>query len=504
MSTNPEVKLESSETYNYYNYYDSSNAYTTSYNSYNPQYYQSNPYYNYNTAYYSYNTIPNQASYPATSYPAVSNDSAYISVQNINASNSNGSFNDEIYQAGANSSSSSSSGASSTSSSPTWAENKPKTSKTKQIVPKLTNTEPSSIGCELSNASLWNKFSVHTTEMIITKQGRRMFPTLQYKLSGLEADKQYNVFVDIILADPNHWKFQGGKWVPCGQAQQQLSGASNKVTNSPPASIKSAGRIYLHPDSPNTGLHWMKNEIIFGKIKLTNNKANTDGQMILNSMHKYIPRIHIAPADDNKNIKTFTFPETQFIAVTAYQNTDITQLKIDNNPFAKGFRDNSERSYENSILIASQNNQGYVQAAPAQVEYTSPSYSAYKPVQSVYYENVYATSTPKINQSYAQSSYVMSPPPVYNQYYGQSTLNSTSSTIRNSKRSIDVANEGEVDEEYSSSSAKYQCTNGYNVYTNGAGYAYSPNSTGSVNLASTTTSVLNSNYELWIVILFFF
>ena len=29
----------------------------------------------------------------------------------------------------------------------------------------------------------------------------------------------------------------------------------------------------------------------------------------------------------------------QFIAVTAYQNDKITQLKIDNNPFAKGFRD---------------------------------------------------------------------------------------------------------------------------------------------------------------------
>jgi hypothetical protein len=493
MSTNPQVKLESSDNYTYYNYYDSSNAYASAYSSYNPPYYQSNPYYNYNTAYYSYNSIPPQAPYnPATSYPTVSNDSAYISVQ---ASNSNGSFTDDLYQAGANSSSSSSSGASSTSSSPTWStENKPNASKTKQIAPKLaTATDPSSIGCELSNASLWSKFSVHTTEMIITKQGRRMFPTLQYKLSGLDADKQYNVFVDIILADPNHWKFQGGKWVPCGQAQQQLSGASNKVSNSPPASIKSAGRIYLHPDSPNTGLHWTKNEIVFGKIKLTNNKANTDGQMILNSMHKYMPRIHVAPADDNANIKTFTFPETQFIAVTAYQNTDITQLKIDNNPFAKGFRDNSERSYENSILIASQSSQGYVQTA-AQVEYTSPSYGAYKPAQSAYYESVYATSTPKINQSYAQASYGMSSPPVYSQYYGQSAV---SSTIRNGKRSIEAANEAELDEEYSNS-AKYQCTSAYNVYANGAGYGYSPSSTGAVNLAAatTTTSVLNSNYEL--------
>lgn len=32
-------------------------------------------------------------------------------------------------------------------------------------------------------------------------------------------------------------------------------------------------------------------------------------------------------------------PDTTFVAVTAYQNTKLTQLKIDNNPFAKGFRD---------------------------------------------------------------------------------------------------------------------------------------------------------------------
>lgn len=34
-----------------------------------------------------------------------------------------------------------------------------------------------------------------------------------------------------------------------------------------------------------------------------------------------------------------SFPETSFVAVTAYQNDHITQLKIQNNPFAKAFRD---------------------------------------------------------------------------------------------------------------------------------------------------------------------
>jgi hypothetical protein len=42
---------------------------------------------------------------------------------------------------------------------------------------------------------------------------------------------------------------------------------------------------------------------------------------------------------DYQNYRTFIFSETKFIAVTAYQNHRITQLKIASNPFAKGFRD---------------------------------------------------------------------------------------------------------------------------------------------------------------------
>ncbi|XP_062908399.1 T-box brain protein 1-like [Mobula hypostoma] len=192
----------------------------------------------------------------------------------------------------------------------------------------------------LCNRPLWLKFHRHQTEMIITKQGRRMFPFLSFNISGLDPTAHYNIFVDIILADPNHWRFQGGKWVPCGKADTNVQG----------------NRIYMHPDSPNTGAHWMRQEISFGKLKLTNNKgaSNNNGQMVvLQSLHKYQPRLHVVEvnedgAEDSNQpgrVQTFTFPETQFIAVTAYQNTDITQLKIDHNPFAKGFRDNYDTIY---------------------------------------------------------------------------------------------------------------------------------------------------------------
>ncbi|XP_041933580.1 eomesodermin homolog a isoform X1 [Alosa alosa] len=192
----------------------------------------------------------------------------------------------------------------------------------------------------LCNRPLWLKFHRHQTEMIITKQGRRMFPFLSFNITGLNLTAHYNVFVEVILADPNHWRFQGGKWVTCGKADNNMQG----------------NKVYVHPESPNTGAHWMRQEISFGKLKLTNNKGanNNNTQMIvLQSLHKYQPRLHIVEvtedgAEDISNeakTQTFTFPENQFIAVTAYQNTDITQLKIDHNPFAKGFRDNYDSMY---------------------------------------------------------------------------------------------------------------------------------------------------------------
>lgn len=51
-------------------------------------------------------------------------------------------------------------------------------------------------------------------------------------------------------------------------------------------------------------------------------------QTILNSMHKYQPRFHIVRANDilklpYSTFRTYVFPETDFIAVTAYQNDKV-------------------------------------------------------------------------------------------------------------------------------------------------------------------------------------
>lgn len=50
-------------------------------------------------------------------------------------------------------------------------------------------------------------------------------------------------------------------------------------------------------------------------------------QIMLNSLHKYEPRIHIVRVGGpQRMITSHCFPETQFIAVTAYQNEEVSLL----------------------------------------------------------------------------------------------------------------------------------------------------------------------------------
>lgn len=184
----------------------------------------------------------------------------------------------------------------------------------------------------LHERELWKKFHEAGTEMIITKAGRRMFPSYKVKVTGMNPKTKYILLIDIVPADDHRYKFCDNKWMVAGKAEPAMP-----------------GRLYVHPDSPSTGAHWMRQLVSFQKLKLTNNHLDPFGHIILNSMHKYQPRLHIVKADENnafgsKNTAycTHVFPETSFISVTSYQNHKITQLKIENNPFAKGFRGSEE------------------------------------------------------------------------------------------------------------------------------------------------------------------
>ncbi|XP_029434772.1 T-box transcription factor TBX15 isoform X2 [Rhinatrema bivittatum] len=192
------------------------------------------------------------------------------------------------------------------------------------------------IQVELQCADLWKRFHDIGTEMIITKAGRRMFPAMRVKITGLDPHQQYYIAMDIVPVDNKRYRYvyHSSKWMVAGNADSPV----------PP-------RVYIHPDSLASGDTWMRQVVSFDKLKLTNNELDDQGHIILHSMHKYQPRVHVIRKDFSSDlsptkpipmgdgVKSFSFPETVFTTVTAYQNQQITRLKIDRNPFAKGFRD---------------------------------------------------------------------------------------------------------------------------------------------------------------------
>ncbi|XP_048711213.1 MAX gene-associated protein isoform X5 [Caretta caretta] len=216
-----------------------------------------------------------------------------------------------------------------------------------------------SITVTLDNNSMWNEFYHRSTEMILTKQGRRMFPYCRYWITGLDSNLKYILVMDISPVDNHRYKWNGRWWEPSGKAEPHV-----------------LGRVFIHPESPSTGQYWMHQPVSFYKLKLTNNTLDQEGHIILHSMHRYLPRLHLVPADkateviqlNGPDVHTFTFPQTEFFAVTAYQNIQITQLKIDYNPFAKGFRDDGLNSRPQRDLkqnSSSEHEGGSVSSSPS-------------------------------------------------------------------------------------------------------------------------------------------
>ncbi|XP_058472253.1 MAX dimerization protein MGA a isoform X2 [Solea solea] len=187
----------------------------------------------------------------------------------------------------------------------------------------------------LDNNSMWNEFFRCRTEMILTKQGSRMFPYCRFRVSGLQPSRKYCLLMDVQLLDNSRYRWTGRSWQVAGKAESHVK-----------------SRLFSHPESPSTGQHWMQSPVSFYRLKLTNSVSDQEGNIALHPMHRYLPRLHIIQTDKAaKDVKltgasvvTFTFPQTEFLAVAAYQNSRFAQLIVDHNPFAKGLKEDSSGS----------------------------------------------------------------------------------------------------------------------------------------------------------------
>lgn len=103
---------------------------------------------------------------------------------------------------------------------------------------------------------------------------RRMFPTLKVNLEGLDPHSKYILLIDIVPVDDCRYKYHNSEWVVTGKAEPHMP-----------------GRLYIHPDSPASGSHWMKQPMSFHKLKLTNNNLDQNGHVSYTLVWLNLPSI---------------------------------------------------------------------------------------------------------------------------------------------------------------------------------------------------------------------
>lgn len=62
-------------------------------------------------------------------------------------------------------------------------------------------------GVILETKPLWDKFHEQGTEMIVTKTGRRMFPTFQVRIYGLDPQANYIMLMDFVPVDDKRYRY---------------------------------------------------------------------------------------------------------------------------------------------------------------------------------------------------------------------------------------------------------------------------------------------------------
>ena len=102
---------------------------------------------------------------------------------------------------------------------------------------------------------------------------RRMFPLVQVNVSGLNPILHYAVLLEFQLTNHHRWRFLNGEWT--------AAGSFNSTEPPRPSSI------YVHTSSPLTGQEWMRQKIIFSRVKLSNKE---DGLGKVNLKPVYIER----------------------------------------------------------------------------------------------------------------------------------------------------------------------------------------------------------------------
>lgn len=180
----------------------------------------------------------------------------------------------------------------------------------------------------LENRSMWEALNAAGNEMIVTREGRCLFPPVCVSILGLNPEARYEVLLCIVPVDKYFYTYHNSKWIPVGVSRIQQ---------------KKENLIYIHPDSLDPhramGEYLMRENINFKTLKISHypNSQQHENLLLVRNMHKYV--IEIVVQSRNTPSTTVRFPETTFIAVSGYQNQRVHKMKVTYNKIAAGPRD---------------------------------------------------------------------------------------------------------------------------------------------------------------------
>ncbi|KAF7260398.1 hypothetical protein EG68_02264 [Paragonimus skrjabini miyazakii] len=198
----------------------------------------------------------------------------------------------------------------------------------------------SHIQLSLREMKIWSELYAHGAEMIATNTGRRIFPPLSVNVTGLCPKDQYAFLLDMVLVQPHVFRHQGGQWSIAGQSDEEK-------TNTAPGTLNICSMRQYIPRF--TLLRIIQNQSCYSEAASPSLGAIPDCGYALQA-----PSGQCSSTGTRiEYIGSYIIPGTQFYTVTAYQNPDVIRIKIDNNPFAKGFRNRQNFNELDGIIMAS-------------------------------------------------------------------------------------------------------------------------------------------------------
>ncbi|TKR67672.1 hypothetical protein L596_023787 [Steinernema carpocapsae] len=192
----------------------------------------------------------------------------------------------------------------------------------------------------------WEAFHKLVNEMIVAKNGRNPFPIFDFDVGGLDREANYQIAIAFERCDEKRYTHQDGKWTNHGRGEP-----FGQPT------------LVFHHKEIQSGRQWMREGVRFHKIRFTNNvkSAQCHHTVLLLSMHKYIPVIYVYrvvnPMIQDLLVARLSFSSMEFIAVTAYQNGALKDLKVEFNPFAKAFRKDGKHTTKRSAEKRNEENE---------------------------------------------------------------------------------------------------------------------------------------------------